>query len=131
MTRRPPPDPRLAYVPETLHMFAVEHGVDAAHRLMTAFGGQRIYVPHRPMPRTKFAEELGPQTARAVCRAFGGNHLDVPMGGHMRVAEKHAAIRQSPLSHNQAAKAFGLRRDTVKAIRAATRARDERQQDLF
>ena len=131
MTNRPPPDPRLIHVPDTLRSFAAEHGVDAAHRLMTVFGGQRLYVPHRPRPGTKVADELGPNTARAVCRAFGGSHLDVPIGGSMRVAEKHAAIRQSPLSHNQAAKAFGLRRDTVKAIRAASRTRDGRQGKLF
>jgi hypothetical protein len=128
---RPPADPRLAYVPATLRHFAAEHGVDAAHRLMTAFGGQRLYIPHKPQVRTAFVEQLGPQTAAAVCRAFGGGHLDVPMGGQMTTAAKHAAIINSPLSHNQAAKAFGLRRDSVKAIRADARQRDDRQGKLL
>jgi len=53
-------------------------GIDRAARLIAAFGGMRLYVPHAPEPNDTLSELIGFDAACALARIYGGNRIDVP-----------------------------------------------------
>jgi Homeodomain-like domain-containing protein len=53
-------------------------GIDRAARLIAAFGGMRLYVPHAPGPDDTLSKLIGNEAACALARVYGGDRIDVP-----------------------------------------------------
>lgn len=53
-------------------------GIDGAARLIGAFAGMRLYVPHAPEPDDSLSEVIGLEAALALAQIYGGDRLDVP-----------------------------------------------------
>lgn len=53
-------------------------GLDSAARLVAAFGGMRLYVPHSPEPDDTLSELIGTAAACALAQVYGGDRIDVP-----------------------------------------------------
>ncbi|HEX3408670.1 MAG TPA: helix-turn-helix domain-containing protein [Candidatus Binataceae bacterium] len=53
-------------------------GIDGAARLIGAFAGMRLYVPHEPEPDDSLSEVIGLQAAQALAQMYGGDRIDVP-----------------------------------------------------
>jgi len=97
-----------------LHSLVQLLGCDAVERLVTEFGGTRIWVPVRSAPEAKLTRVLGDSAACALCARYGGDYLQIPNtlnGGniHRRIAELH---RQG-CKINDIALAVGRSRRTV------------------
>jgi hypothetical protein len=53
-------------------------GIDGAARLIGAFAGMRLYVPHTPAPDDSLSELIGHDAARALAQVYGGDRIDIP-----------------------------------------------------
>lgn len=53
-------------------------GIEGAARLIGAFAGMRLYVPHAPEPDDSLSEVIGLEAARALAQIYGGDRIDVP-----------------------------------------------------
>ena len=53
-------------------------GEEAALKLVRAFGGTRLYVPHSPEPNDLLASTIGHFAATKLARIYGGDRVDVP-----------------------------------------------------
>jgi hypothetical protein len=53
-------------------------GLEGAARLIGAFAGMRLYVPHAPQPNDSLSEVIGLAAARALAQIYGGDRIDVP-----------------------------------------------------
>jgi hypothetical protein len=89
-------------------------GSDCARKMITEFGGTRIWVPVRSTPEAKLTRILGETAASTLCLHFGGDYLQIPntLNGdniYWRIAELH---RQG-CKINDIALAVGRSRRTV------------------
>ncbi len=53
-------------------------GTDAAARLIAAFGGLRLYVPHEPGPGDTLSQTVGYDAALTLAKGFGGDRIEIP-----------------------------------------------------
>ena len=53
-------------------------GIEGTARLIAAFAGMRIYVPHVPQPEDNLSAVLGLDAARELALTYGGDRIDVP-----------------------------------------------------
>jgi hypothetical protein len=53
-------------------------GNQGAARLIAAFGGMRVYVPHSPEPDDTLSENIGHETAVMLSQVYGGDRIDIP-----------------------------------------------------
>ncbi|HUY19295.1 MAG TPA: helix-turn-helix domain-containing protein [Candidatus Binataceae bacterium] len=53
-------------------------GTDAAGKLVSDFGGTRLYVPHVPEAEDPIARSIGIAAAQKLARIYGGDRMDVP-----------------------------------------------------
>jgi DNA-binding NarL/FixJ family response regulator len=89
-------------------------GCESVQKMISEFGGARIWVPVRSTPDAKLTQVLGEESASALCTRFGGDYLQVPntMNNdeiYQRIAEMH---RQG-CKINDIALAVGRSRRTV------------------
>jgi hypothetical protein len=53
-------------------------GIEDAARLIAAYGGMRLYVPHAPEPDDTLSQTVGHGSAVLLAQVYGGDRLDVP-----------------------------------------------------
>ena len=64
------------HLPPLLQDIAEVAGLAAAWQLAEAKGGQRVFIPQKPM---KWVQDLlGSEAAVAICSRFGGMEYDIP-----------------------------------------------------
>jgi hypothetical protein len=93
-------------------------GPQAAERLISAYGGRRIYVPARARQGHALAELLGGAFADLQA-AFAGEQVEVALGkptGALR-----AAILAADGSHAAVSRRLGCTRRYVRRVRAEAR----------
>jgi hypothetical protein len=66
--------PRGSLLNELIEMI----GIDRVARLIAAFGGLRLYVPHEPAPGDTLSETVGYEAALALAKGFGGDRIEIP-----------------------------------------------------
>ena len=109
-------DETLARLPALLAEIAAATSVGAAMKLVSDFGGTRVYVPQKPSAESRLAKSIGVRQARAVARHYGGQHLEIPMlsaAGRARAVEATAALLRDGLSHEEVARRLRVHRKTV------------------
>jgi hypothetical protein len=129
-----PADPRLELLVGIARELAEVSDYDAAVRLMTAFGGQRIFVPARIRPKSRLYQVLGPHAAQELAKLIAplGKDIDVPLGGLINARARRRALanlvaaqEQLPpaerRSKNQIAAEMGIHYKTVQKARHANR----------
>ena len=53
-------------------------GIEDAARLIAAYGGMRLYVPHAPEPDDTLSQTVGHESAVLLAQVYGGDRIDVP-----------------------------------------------------
>lgn len=138
-------DPRLELLDGVAKELAAVAGFDAGERLLEHFGGQRVYVPEKMRPDSRFWDTLGPNAARALAKICGGDHIDVPTGSEAqrrlsakkmrRQISAYLAAQKDPkkTTKDHVAATFNCNRRTVQRVRAAMGqpAQPGNQADLF
>jgi hypothetical protein len=137
-------DPRLELLDGVAKALAKVAGFDAGERLITHFGGQRVFVPRTVRPRSRLWQQLGPIAAKALATLRGGEHIDVPTGSEARRRLNDVRVRlqiesylkaqgnPAAVSKDQVAERFKVNRRTVQRVRVALQApRDDKQGSLF
>ncbi|MBX9944916.1 MAG: hypothetical protein K2Y40_12610 [Reyranella sp.] len=106
-------------------------GYDAGVRLVTGFGGQRVFVPRTIRQRSRFWDVLGPTACRELAKLFGGEHITVPTGlgaerrlsdaRRRRQVEAFLRAHKDPrlVSKDKVAEALKVHRRTVQRVRVA------------
>ncbi len=94
-------------------------GADGAGRLIAAFGGARLYIPHSPEPGDALSEAVGHATALALASVFGGDRIDVPNPPPRRV--RILQMRAAGASVDSIALALGCTRRRVFQVLAEAR----------
>lgn len=76
-----------------LHDLIIVIGEEAAARLIAAFGGTRLYVPHSPEPGDALSNSIGFNAAIKLAQMYGGDRVDVPnpTPRRMRILQLRAA----------------------------------------
>lgn len=138
-------DPRLDLLDGAAKELAREAGFDAGERLLEHFGGQRVFVPKKMRPRSRFWETLGPKAAQALSDLFGGDYITVPTGAEAQRRLSSQKMRRQIAAYLSAqrdpkkrtkdhvAATFHCNRRTVQRVRAALARPTESsdQTDLF
>jgi hypothetical protein len=89
-------------------------GCEAAEKLITEFGGTRIWVPVRSSPETKLSLILGGGAAASLCSRFGGDYLQVPNSrAGANICRRVADLHRQGCKINDIALAVGRSRRTV------------------
>lgn len=110
-------------------------GIEAALRLVDAWGGLRLYVPHYMTEDHSLVNLLGGDSADRLAAHFGGERIQVPRCLQALRAMRNARIRRA--RHDGATPAelaltHGLTERQIYAILAAdTESADDRQQSLL
>jgi len=139
------PDPRLELLDGVAKELAAVAGFAAGERLIEHFGGQRVYVPEKMRPNSRFWDKLGPNAAKALAEICGGDHIDVPTGSEAqrrlsartkrRQISAYLAAQKDPKKRTKdhVAATFRCNRRTVQRVRAAIGqpAPPSSQADLF
>jgi DNA-binding NarL/FixJ family response regulator len=97
-------------------------GADGASRLIEAFGGARLYIPHSPEPGDALSAAVGHATALALAGVFGGDRIDVPNPPPRRV--RILQMRARGASVDSIALALGCTRRRVFQVLAEARTID-------
>ncbi|MGH8012834.1 MAG: helix-turn-helix domain-containing protein [Candidatus Binataceae bacterium] len=94
-------------------------GEEAALKLVAAFAGTRLYIPHLPQADEVLAQTIGVEAARKLAAAYGGDRVDVPnpTPRRLRIVE----LRSSGLSVDAIARALGCTRRRVFQVLAEVR----------
>ncbi len=95
-------------------------GAEGANRLVAAFGGARLYIPHFPEPGDALSEAVGHATAIALAGVYGGDRIDVPNPTPRR--ERILRMRARGASVDAIARALGCTRRRVFQVLAEARA---------
>src|SRR5712692_10202994 len=96
-------------------------GESAASRLIEAFGGSRIYVPHFPRPGDPLVSQIGMVAAAKLVRIYGGERLDLPNPNSRRT--RILELRRGGLSVDAIARQMGCTRRRVFQVLAEARPR--------
>lgn len=124
-------DPRLELLDGAAKELAREAGFDAGERLLEHFGGQRVFVPKKMRPRSRFWETLGPKAAQVLSDLFGGDYITVPTGAEAQRRLSGRKMRRQIAAYLSAerdpkkrtkdhvAATFHCNRRTVQRVRAA------------
>jgi DNA-binding NarL/FixJ family response regulator len=94
-------------------------GTDAAGKLVSDFGGTRLYVPHVPEAEDPIAQSIGIAAAQELARTYGGDRLDVPNPVSRR--EHILTLRASGLTIEAIARALHCTSRRVYQVLAETR----------
>jgi hypothetical protein len=100
-----PPPPRE----EALDWITQAIGVEAALKLLLAYGGTRLYVPHEVNQGSDLALEIGLDAARALVRAGGGDRPRIPLRRNWMAR----CLRAQGKSHREIALALRVVESTV------------------
>lgn len=101
-------------------------GIDGASRLIAAFGGLRIYIPHTPQPDDTLSETVGYQTALTLAKSFGGDSVEIP--NPTARGPQIIELRASGVSINDIARSqHCTRRRVYQVLAEARRARSGRE----
>lgn len=95
-------------------------GTEGANRLVAAFGGARLYIPHFPEPGDVLSQAVGHATALALANVYGGDRIDVPNPTPRR--ERILRMRAHGASVDSIARALGCTRRRVFQVLAEVRA---------
>jgi hypothetical protein len=102
-------------------------GLDGASRLIAAFGGIYIYVPHTPGPDDTLSETIGHDAALRLAKIYGGDRIDVPNPPPRRT--QIIELRASGVSIDVIARSLRCTRRRVFQVLAEAR-RKQRLRDL-
>ena len=110
-------------LPPALAELATALGPDGLWRLLSHYGGIRIYLPRTLTAAHPLARDLGLETARALCQHLGPYRYDVPTGRdlfrQMRDQDIRAAHAQGD-SIRTLARRFRLSERRVRRVLAST-----------
>jgi hypothetical protein len=116
---------RAAFLNELVHLI----GLDSASRLVAAFSGMRLYVPHSPVPDDTLSETIGHQAALALARIYGGDRIDVPNPTPRRT--RIIELRADGVSIDLIARSLHCtRRRVFQVLAEARRDRDQRPREV-
>ncbi|WP_119304974.1 helix-turn-helix domain-containing protein [Dongia deserti] len=123
-------------LPELLQTIEAELGYAAMLKFAHAFGGQLIYVPANPGPKSPLTKHLGPELAAQIARVVGRGKITVPLGPTTNQARFRAAVAtqiKQGKSANEVARALHCHEVTVRRHRKRLKIAhaDPRQVDLF
>ena len=102
-------------------------GIEGAARLIGAFAGMRLYVPHAPEPDDSLSEVIGLEAARALAQIYGGDRIDVPNPTPRRI--QIVDLRASGVSIDGIARELRCTRRRVFQVLAEARNK-QRSRDL-
>ena len=122
--------PELDRWPELLREVAERVSPEAALKLVTVLGGQRIQIPTTAR-NSKLIDLVGQNVATVLIDLYGGTSISVP-NFHSRIAEERRRhVLTNPLkSANRLASDLGITVRRVEQIRSENRA-DPRQLSLL
>jgi hypothetical protein len=121
----PRTDGRIGQLVGPARALAEALGYDMGLRLMTEFGGMRIDIPKRPLPKWVVWRALGEKAAKALCHHFGTRRIEIPVASRIARLARNHAIATHEGSHNEAARQFGVSRRWVKMVRRGAREQGE------
>ena len=115
--------------PASLVEIAEVIGQPAALRLVDAYGGTVCYVPQSVDAGHRLAQSIGLVAAGHLVARYGGEKVEVPV---LHVARtRKAMIAQAEGGVAEIARALGVTRRWVRAVRNAGQGGDPRQIDMF
>lgn len=106
----------------TLNELIEAVGEDAALKLIRAFGGTRLYVPHSPEANDLLASTIGYYAATRLARIYGGDRVDVPNPPPRRI--RIMQLRASGMSVDAIARELRCTRRRVFQVLAEARDSD-------
>jgi hypothetical protein len=95
-------------------------GEEAVVKLVTAYGGTRLYVPHDPAADDPLASSIGLPAALRLAQTYGGDRVDVPNPTPRRV--RILQLRKIGLSVDAIARSLRCTRRRVFQVLAEARA---------
>jgi hypothetical protein len=121
-------------------------GIDAAKKLVSHFGGRRVYVPRQPMADNhEFVVALGRRAADVLRDEYGGESLIVPVGRDLKLdiaaeavenatgGKRHAIVKALGVSYSSAKRILRKLRSEIPRDGSSPpppRRKDSRQIDL-
>jgi len=121
-------------IPASLQPIVDRIGLDAALKLVKAYGGVRLYVPKKVDVDHPLAALIGYPAAKALAAEFGGQpHFDIPKCEAALREHRNRQIRQDrAMGHSirELALKYRLTEKQIGSILAEA-VRDERQIELF
>ena len=129
-----------APLPDLLERVEEALGHAAMLKLAHAFGGQRINIPNKVRPSSRWAKHLGVELAQQIADLIGGDtDITVPLGPMAHGARARRRVRTllgEGKSTNEVVREVGLHEVTVRRLRRRMRdsdagGTDGRQSDLF
>ncbi len=94
-------------------------GEEAAFKLLKAYGGSRVYVPHAPNEQDQLTLEIGIAAASKLARRCGGDRLELPKANLRR--SKILELRRAGMSVDAIARQTGCTRRRVFQVLAEAR----------
>ena len=99
---------------------AEQIGEDAALKLVEAYGGRRVYIPHQPIANDVLTSSIGLAAAIRLSQIYGGDRLEVPNPTPRKV--RVLELRSNGLSVDAIARKLGCTRRRVFQVLANARA---------
>lgn len=125
-------------LPQVIAEIAEAAGPDAAWALVSARGGQQVFIPATVKPGHWLADLVGIEAAEKICSHFSvngrGDTMLIPMAAHVRKREVLAKALADGAKVDQAAGLAGVHRRTVfrhKRRQAQRAARNPNQGEFF
>jgi hypothetical protein len=94
-------------------------GEEMTAKLVQAFGGTRLYIPHIPRDGDALTETIGLEAAVRLAEVYGGDRVDIPNPNPRRA--RIVELRSSGLSVDAIARALGCTRRRVFQVLAEAR----------
>lgn len=127
-------EPDESLLPGILQEIAELIGLPATLKLVSHYGGVRLYVPKRLPADHILITIVGEAAALSLVERFGGlDHFDIPKAQAISVALRNRKIREEypSLSQRKLALKYGLTERQVRKILAVEQASETRQMGLF
>jgi len=121
-------------LPGILQEIAELIGLPATLKLVSHYGGVRLYVPKRLSADHILVTIVGEAAALKLVEQFGGlDHFDIPKAQAISVALRNRKIREEypSLSQRKLALKYGLTERQVRKILAVEQVSETRQMGLF
>lgn len=125
------PDIDESLLPESCLEWAEVVGVNNVLKIISKYGGTRVYVPVEIDDRHPIAQLIGLKYAKNLAAYCGGDYLEPPMGLVAKLSVRNAQIKQESmvLSQSQLARKYRL---TIRQIRNIVNdGIDDEQLELF